>query len=356
LSTFPDATAVVVNYRQAELAARCVETLRAGFETEGIRGEIVLVDCGSGPEERTALRRIGAELVALDDNRGYSGGVNAGLARASSARLLLSNADVEFRPGALTALLQAVDDPRVGAAAPRCSWDDGGRVLLPPGYDPGFLEELAVLNGGGGGGRRWAARFARFAREAVRLWTAGGRARHLSGAVLAASRDVFDRVGRFDESYPFEYEETDWERRVRGAGLELRVVPAAGVVHKWSGSVSKDPETERRRIASRRLFRERHYGRIGRALLERAEGRIGRPPLEPAEPRLQEAAEIPARSGFWLALSPHASGIPFAGGDLSRPFRLPVELRGRGSRGPWTWTIFSADDGKPVDSFRAELA
>jgi len=278
LSVVPDATAVVVNYRQAELAARCVETLRSGFEAEGIRGEIVLVDCGSGPDEQAALRRIGAELVALDDNRGYSGGVNAGMARASSARLVLSNADVEFRPGALTALLQPLEDPRVGAAAPRCFRDDGERVLLPPGNDPGFLEELAGLSGatGGPGGRRWAARFARFAREAVRLWTAGGRARHLSGAVLAASRDVFDRVGRFDERFPFEYEETDWERRVRGLGLDLRVVPAARVVHRWSGNVSKDPETERRRAASRRFFRERHYGRVGRALLERAEGRIRR--------------------------------------------------------------------------------
>lgn len=346
-------SAIVVNFRQADLAARCASSFRRAFDEERIDGEIVLVDCGSGPEEAAALERIAADVrVLLPDNRGYSGGINAGLARAGGDRLLLSNADIEARPGSVTDLVRALDDPRVGAAAPVCAWDGGDRLLLPTGFDPGFLEELALLRSPRAGGRA-DRRFAVVARETVSLWTRGGRARHLSGALLAVRREVFDRVGRFDERFPFEYEETEWERRVRAAGLDLRVVASAKVRHRWGASASPDPETEWRRRQSRRLFRETFYGRVGRALLERAERRSpeGKPPFPRRDPR-----EIPARPGAWLALSPNASRVPFVGADLSAPFRVPDEIRESAPRGDWFWTIFSASDGRPAETFAAELA
>src|SRR5262249_46666562 len=158
-------------------------------------GEILVVDCASGEQERARLAGVGADrLVLLDENRGYSGGVNAGLARAGSRRLILSNADVIFRRGALASLLEAIADPRVGAAAPVASWDEEGRLLLPPGFAPGFWTDFAQRSAG-----RWPRlddrRFASFALRTLALWRRGGGAPHLSGAVLAARRDVFDRVG-----------------------------------------------------------------------------------------------------------------------------------------------------------------
>lgn len=310
----------------------------------------MLVDCGSGESEAEALRRIDADrLVALPDNRGYAGGVNAGLARARGRHLILSNADVLFRPGALTALLAAVARPGAGAAAPVCEWDSDGRVLLPPGFDPGFFGELGLFRAGSSRARD-DRRFARFAREAVSLWKRGGAARHLSGAVLASRRDVFDRVGRFDERFPFEYEETEWESRVRRAGLDLAVVADARVRHLWGGSASGDPETALRRGASRRLFRQRRYGRLGRVLLERAERRQAR--LDGV--RTRRLDEVPARPGEWIALSPHASRIPFAGAELSTPFRIPADLVSSLPPGEWFCTTFSGADGRPRETFVLE--
>ncbi len=344
---------IVVNYRQAALAARCVASVGRALDDEAIAGEIVLVDCGSGEEEAAALQALHAELCRLPENRGYSGGVNAGMARARAGRLVLSNADVEFRPGALTELVRSLDDPRVGASAPVCSWDASDRVLLPSGFDPSFLQEIAMLRASRSS-RRDDRRFARFARDAVSLWTRGGPARHLSGAVLAARRDVFDRVGRFDEGFLFEYEETDWERRVRAAGFELRVVVGARVRHLWGGSASGDVETERRRARSRRLFRNRHYGRLGRALLERAQRRRSSTSFS-ALPR-RDRVELAARPGAWVALSTNAARIPFAGADLSLPFRVPEEIRATAPPGDWFWTVFSAEDGRPLEAFVAGLA
>ncbi|HEY6050752.1 MAG TPA: glycosyltransferase, partial [Thermoanaerobaculia bacterium] len=84
----PEVSVVVVNYRQAALASRCVESVRREFESGGVAGEILLIDCGSGPGEAAALEAIPARIVRLPDNRGYSGGLNAGLALALADRIV----------------------------------------------------------------------------------------------------------------------------------------------------------------------------------------------------------------------------------------------------------------------------
>ncbi len=343
----PEVSAIVVSHRSAAEAARCVASLTEAFAREGIAGEVVLVDCGSGQEEVARLRDIPADRhVLLPENRGYSGGVNAGLARARGARLILSNADVVFSPGPVGRLLDAIAEPRVGAAAPLSTWDTKGRVRLPPGDAPGLLRDGAQLLSGlfPALDRR---RFASFARDTLRLWERGGLARHLSGAVLAVRRDVFDAAGRFDERFPFEYEETEWEDRVRSKGFDLHFVPEARVRHLWAVSSSRNPETGARRAVSERLYRLRRYGRVATALLERA-ARFPKP--LPAATTLSEP-RVAARPDAALAVSPNPSGFPFACADLSREFRLPDEVEAGLPPGLWHLTVFRKADGRPLERF-----
>jgi len=336
----PAVSAVVVSHRSASEAAGCVRSLREAFERERVPGEIVLVDCGSGPDEVRALEALPADTrVLLAENRGYSGGVNAGLARARGAWLVLANADVVFLPGALTALLEAIRPHSVGAAAPLCLWDAGGRLRLPPENPTGFWNALAERHVG-----RWPAldgrRFAAFARRTLALWERGGDARQLVGAVLVTRRDVLDRVGAFDQRFPFEYEETEWEDRVRAAGYSLRFVAEARVRHLFARSAARNPDAESRRAVSRRRYRELRYGRLGRAILERP-----RPASASPDPNVDAAAEpvLPARPGAWAAISTNPSVIPFAGCELSEGFRLPEDVLGSLRPGPIYLRAFRRD-------------
>jgi N-acetylglucosaminyl-diphospho-decaprenol L-rhamnosyltransferase len=343
----PFVSAIVVNHRSAVECAGAVGSLRRAFQEEGVPGEIVLVDCASGAEEVERLAALRADLLLpLPENRGYSGGVNAGLARARAPRLLLCNADVVLFPGALTSLLSALEDPSVGAAAPLACWDADCRLWLPPGDPPGFVSELLQLAAGRAPALD-ARRFALFAREAVRLWRSGGAARHLIGAALAARREVFDRVGRLDERFPFEFEETEWEDRVRGEGLALVFVPRARVRHLYGASAARSPETAARREVSRRLYRERRYGRLGRKALDWAAS--GRRDLLPARPIAFPAA--PATPGAWVAFSNNPSCLPFAGAPLTSDFLLPAEVAAGLSPGTWYLRLFREEDGQPLATF-----
>ncbi len=347
----PDVSAIVVSHRSSREALDCVASLSAAFRAERIRGETVLVDCGSGAAEVAQLATAGADvLVPLAENRGYSGGVNAGLARATSGRILLCNADVIFAAGSLAPLLEAVEDRSVGAAAPLAFWDGAGRVRLPAGWSPGFLSDLAQVSVGRRPARD-AARFAEFARESLRLWEEGGPARHLTGAVLMARRAVFDRVGRFDERFPFEYEETEWEDRVRARGLQLRLVAPSRVRHLWGASTDGSADVAARRAESRRVYRSRRYGRLSRAILDRAERRR----TDPGFPSLASPA-FPVRSGAWVAISPNPSLLPFAAAPLDADFSLPGEIVARLPPGRLYFRVFRAADGRPLETWTWEKA
>jgi len=340
-----DVSAIVVSHRSAGEALQCVKSLRRAFREEKIAGEVILVDCDSGADQVQLLEMAGADLVLpLGENRGYAGGINAGLTRARSFRILVSNADVVFRAGSVVPLLESVDDDAVGAAAPLAFWDSSDRVRLPPGWAPGFLSDLAQLSAGRRLPRE-ALRFASFALDTLRLWEYGGDARHLTGAALAVRRDVFDRIGRFDERFPFEYEETEWEDRVLARELLLRFVPRARVHHLWGASAVASPDTPARRAESRRIYWRRRYGRLGRAILERA-SRRGRVP----DFRRIAQPQLPARQGAWVAISTNPSLLPFAGTSLEEDFVLPAEITARLPRTPLYFRVFRASDGRPLQT------
>jgi GT2 family glycosyltransferase len=305
----PELTVVLVNHLSAREAGAAVASFRRGFRSESVRGEIVIVDCASGPGEAQALRELETDrLILLPENRGYSGGLNAGIAAASSRTLLLANADVELCPGSLSPLLAGARDPRVGVVAPIQFADRSANVFLPSGLGAGFRRDWLQTRSRGRGAAE-SRRFARFASRQWRLWSVGGEVEWLTGSILLTRRDVLERAGRFDERYGHEYEETEWENRVRAAGFSLRVEAGARALHFHATSASRSPEAARRRTASRSLYRRLHYGRLGDLVLDWAERHA-----RPGKVRRWESPEIPARgSGFALAVSPNPSGLPFAG-------------------------------------------
>lgn len=58
----------------------------------------------------------------------------------------------------------------------------------------------------------------------------------ISGACFAIRRDVFDRLGGFDEGYFLHFEDLDLCRRIRDAGLSVLLDPAAPVRHLQGSS------------------------------------------------------------------------------------------------------------------------
>ncbi len=118
-------TAVVLNWRTADLTRRSVEALVADGVAEG---RIVVVDnaSGDGSAERLRSALPGVRVLELETNVGFARGNNRGAAELPGDAYLFVNSDAFVRrPGSVGRLLAALGDPGVGIAVPRLLNEDG---------------------------------------------------------------------------------------------------------------------------------------------------------------------------------------------------------------------------------------
>jgi GT2 family glycosyltransferase/glycosyltransferase involved in cell wall biosynthesis len=188
----------------------------------------------SGPAPR------GAAVLRLLSNLGFAAGMNAGIEtlHAGCDRFLLLNSDATVEPGAVRRLAEALEDETVAAAGPLILRKDDGRV-----ESCGARFDLRS-------GRQSLGRHGERRTAAERSRDVEG----LSGAALMISRRALERIGPFDEDYFFSFEETDWCRRARDAGLRLVLVQGA-VAHHWGSATIGADSPDRLYYAARNHLR-----------------------------------------------------------------------------------------------------
>lgn len=288
--------AIIVNYN----SRRHLEVCLASLVDEGVRS-IVVVDNGSVDGSCAVALAAGAVWVESGGNVGYGRAANLGASRppASDAPyLLVCNPDLDVRPGAVPALVAALEsDPALGAVGPRLCNTDGS--LYPSARTfPDLVDAI------GHGLLGLVAPHNRFTRRYRLLdWDHGTRATvdWVSGACFLVRRRAWDQVGGFDPSYFMYMEDVDLCWRLRRAGWEVAYEPAAAVVH--TQGVSADLHPYRMLSAHHRsmwLFARRTttggrrlalpvvavglLGRLAVAVLRRLLAGRGREPTVPAGP------------------------------------------------------------------------
>jgi GT2 family glycosyltransferase/glycosyltransferase involved in cell wall biosynthesis len=202
-----------------------------------VEAQVLVVRNGPMPGAPTPR---GAALLRLLSNRGFAAGMNSGIEtlRAGCDRFLLLNSDATLEPGVVRRLAEALEDETVAAAGPLILRSDDGRV-----ESRGARFDLHS------GRQRLAGHGERPAAvEATR------EVEGLSGAVLMVSARALARIGAFDEDYFFSFEDADWCRRARQAGLRLVLVHGA-VAHHVGGATIGAESPDRLYYAARNHLR-----------------------------------------------------------------------------------------------------
>jgi N-acetylglucosaminyl-diphospho-decaprenol L-rhamnosyltransferase len=227
--------AVVVNYNAGPHLVRCVRSLLA----EGV-GDVVVADNASRDDSARLLAEseLPARFLATGRNRGYGGGANFGMAASDSELVLVLNADVEVCPGAVPALVAALDsEADVAIVGPRVLNTDGSLYpsarsfpALGDALGHAFLGLVAPRN-------RWSARYKLLG------WDHATRCDvdWVSGACFLARREALDGLSGFDESYFMYSEDVDLCWRAWRAGWRVAYEPAAAVVHVQGVSTDRHP-------------------------------------------------------------------------------------------------------------------
>lgn len=105
---------VVVSYRPHQWLAACLHSVADQAD------QVVLVDNGS-PDATIgdAGRAVGAQVVRLPKNRGFPGGVDAGLRHVTGDVIALLNDDAMAEPGWLSTAAEVLRDDTIGVVAPK---------------------------------------------------------------------------------------------------------------------------------------------------------------------------------------------------------------------------------------------
>lgn len=230
-----DVSIVVVTYQAPEWTGRCLAALQAVVRDSRLDVEVVVVDNASDQPTRDVVAASGFRALWMAENIGFGRACNRGVAASGGRLVMLVNPDALAGVDAVEALAAFFDeDPGRGIV--------GGRTLTPQGaLDPRSCWGAMTL---------WSlACFAVGASTALRgnrlldPESLGGWRRDsvrevdvVTGCLLLTSREVWDRLGGFDEDFFMYGEDADLSRRARLAGLRPSITPAAEVVHAVGAS------------------------------------------------------------------------------------------------------------------------
>ncbi|PRZ06421.1 hypothetical protein BCE75_106139 [Isoptericola sp. CG 20/1183] len=216
---------VVLSFHGADDTLACVDSVVQGCPGH----DLLVIDNGSFDGVLDKVRGEWPDVMTMQTgtNLGYSGGMNAGLARGLSSGydvVTVLNNDTLVEAGALDELV-AVAAGGATAVSPRVlyqddpdrAWFEGG--LLDP--DDGLPRHMTTAEAVAAGREVDGDPYA------VDL---------LAGCCVTASATTWRDVGLFDDRYFLNFEDSDWSMRARRRGVALRVVPRSRVRHGVSRS------------------------------------------------------------------------------------------------------------------------
>jgi GT2 family glycosyltransferase len=290
----------VVNTNGRDFLLACLEAIEATRPGD-LSAEVLVLDNASEDGSAEAVRDLNGDvrLIALDRREGKAANDSRLLREARGEYCLLLNEDSELLPGAVAALIGALQRDRAAAVA-------GAQLLAPDGREVPCAWRLPSAE------TALAGAFFLHRRFTVESGGSGIRpVGFVQSSAMLVRREAARQVGWLDEDFFVYSDETDFCKRLWDAGWKVLYVPAARAIHH--DQMAQDAAGAERRIVEyhrgRDLYLRKHLGPLRAFLL--------RPLL--AWPYLLRAAAaifLPGHSArrYWLharqALMPgHGEGI-----------------------------------------------
>ncbi len=230
---------ILVNLNTRDLLAQALEALAA--QQADVSWEAWVVDNGShdGSVAMLEARFPEVRVIANAENLGYAAANNQALRAAQADFYMLLNTDTKMLPGALAAMMDALDcDPRLGLLGAKLLNADGTPQpsCAPDRFPYAFSSPETAC-----------------------------AARWVSGACMIIRKQALDEIGLLDEAFFYTGEDCDWGTRARRKGWKVAFTPRAEVIHY--GGATRDSLPRRAKEAlhiGRHHYFTKHHGIPGR--------------------------------------------------------------------------------------------
>jgi GT2 family glycosyltransferase len=223
---------VILTRDNVDLLRACIGSIRS--KTTHPNYEILVVDNNStDPRTEDYLSHLDQPVLRSREPFNFSRLNNFAASRTTGEYLLFLNNDTEvITPEWLTAMLEFCRQPEIGVV--------GAKLLFPDGR----IQHAGITLGLGGVAGHHLTGFPAGSSHYFGLGSVIRNCSAVTGACLMTRREVFDKVGGFDEGLPMAYNDVDFCLRVREKGLRVVWTPFAELYHRESASRdgSVDPE------------------------------------------------------------------------------------------------------------------
>jgi N-acetylglucosaminyl-diphospho-decaprenol L-rhamnosyltransferase len=208
---------ITVTHNSSDMLLRCWTDSAKPYDW-------IVVDNGSADASADVAENLGAQVLRLPENVGFSCANNVGARRSTSEYVLFANPDLVVEPDGLD-LLRAHLDAHGGLVAPQLISPTGS--VQPNGR--GLPYATAKL----GNRKVWPlsrlhASYRLVAGPGEAVWVAW-----VIGAAVAARRDDFVRIGGWNERFFLYYEDHELGLRAWRKGAPVAVLGDVRWVHHW---------------------------------------------------------------------------------------------------------------------------
>lgn len=220
----PKISVIIVSWNVADSLDSC---LRSVFATKYPNLEVVVVDNASSDDSPSVVQKYpNVALIKNATNMGFPKAINLGLSRGTGEFYLLLNPDTRIAPDFFKKILNTVHNyPRAGVIGPKLKNIDGT-------VQASVFPETSVINTI----REYWLGQGPLTQKYVPDGNQPVSVNAISGSCMFIPAPVIKQIGRFTERVFMYYEDLDFCRRIRAAGLQVIFDPKIQIVHEHGKS------------------------------------------------------------------------------------------------------------------------
>lgn len=250
---------IIVNYHVKDELFALLRSIK--LDTYNKNMEIIVVDNDEKPVIAKELKREFPEVIYKKNPRniGFGAANNVGAAMAHGEYLFFLNPDTFLGKGTTQLLENFLNThPNTGVVAPILHHADNhyfskqGTQLLTP---LRALFSTSLLH------RIWPSN-----PIAKNYWNASWDKKSLRevdavpGTAFMIRKELFKKIGMFDEKFFLYFEEFDLCRRVKECGYSIYMIPKTKVIHLWGASTKHHTQKDRIFKESQEYYFRKYYG------------------------------------------------------------------------------------------------